>query len=53
MHILETLSPFWIIGIVVNVTLTGLAAWWVIRNMRARKPLPDESRAEAGPRGQG
>lgn len=51
--ILATLSPFWIIGIVVNLTLTGLAAWWVIRNMRARKPSEHESGAdpERGERG--
>jgi hypothetical protein len=36
--ILETLGPFWIVGIVLNVALTGLAIWWVISNMRARKP---------------
>lgn len=34
------MSGFWIAGIVVNVTLTALAIYWVIRNMkpRARKP---------------
>lgn len=35
--IFETLGPFWIVGIVLNVTLTGLAIWWVISNMRTRK----------------
>lgn len=33
---IETLGPFWIIGIVVNLLLTGLALWWVIRAMRPR-----------------
>jgi len=51
--IVETLSPFWIIGIVVNLTLTGLAAWWVIRNMRARKPSQGESAEDAEPGGHG
>lgn len=37
MDIFETLGPFWIVGIVLNVTLTGLAIWWVISNMRRRK----------------
>ncbi|HRP97093.1 MAG TPA: hypothetical protein PL143_12630 [Rhodocyclaceae bacterium] len=37
MDILETLGPFWIIGIVLNVTLTGLAIAWVISSMRSGK----------------
>ncbi len=37
-EIFEMLGPFWTIGIVVNVTLTALAGWWVIRMMRPRKP---------------
>jgi hypothetical protein len=35
------------------LTLTGLAAWWVIRNMRARKPSPEESADDAEPGGHG
>jgi hypothetical protein len=31
-------SLFWIIGIVLNVVLTGLAIWWVLKQMRR----PDE-----------
>lgn len=27
---------FLIIGIVLNVGLTGLAIWWVVRNMQAK-----------------
>lgn len=34
------LSSFWIIGIVVNVTLTGLAIWYVVRQMRLPVPAP-------------
>lgn len=49
MGIFATLGPFWIIGILVNLTLTGLAAWWVIRNMRARRPSEGESGADAEP----
>lgn len=30
------MSTFLIIGIVLNVSLTGLAVWWVLRNMRAK-----------------
>lgn len=37
MDIFEALGPFWTIGIVLNVGLTGLAIWWVIRSMRANK----------------
>lgn len=30
------MSAFWIFGIVLNVTLTGLAIWWVVKQMRRR-----------------
>ena len=30
------MSTFWIIGIVVNVTLTGLAIYWVVQQMKPR-----------------
>ncbi len=29
------MTGFWIAGIALNVVLAGLAAWWVLRNMRA------------------
>jgi hypothetical protein len=29
------MNAFWIIGIVANVVLAGLAAWWVLSNMRS------------------
>lgn len=47
---IETLGPFWIIGIIVNLLLTGLALWWVIRAMRPREK-PDEHRTthDTGP----
>ena len=32
----SAMSTFWIIGIIVNVTLTGLGIYWVIRNMAPR-----------------
>ncbi len=48
---MQALGPFWIIGIVVNLTLTGLAAWWVIRMMRPRKPPQEEGSAAAKPGG--
>lgn len=36
MQLIETLGPFWIVGIALNLVLTGLALWWVIRAMRPR-----------------
>lgn len=33
---IETLGPFWIAGIIINLMLTGFALWWVIRAMRPR-----------------
>ena len=29
------MTGFWIAGIALNVVLAGLAAWWVLRSMRA------------------
>lgn len=28
------MTGFWIAGIVLNIALAGLAAWWVLRSMR-------------------
>jgi len=28
------MSAFWIFGIIFNVTLTALAIWWVVKQMR-------------------
>ncbi|MEO5348044.1 MAG: hypothetical protein H7836_00110 [Magnetococcus sp. YQC-3] len=25
---------FWIVGVVINVGLTGLAIWWILKQMR-------------------
>lgn len=36
MQLIETLGPFWVAGIALNLVLTGLALWWVIRAMRPR-----------------
>jgi len=30
------MSAFWIFGIILNVTLTALAIWWVVKQMRRR-----------------
>lgn len=30
------MSGFWIVGIVLNVSLTGMALWWVFREMKPR-----------------
>jgi heme/copper-type cytochrome/quinol oxidase subunit 4 len=30
------MNAFWIFGIVLNVTLTALAIWWVVKQMRRR-----------------
>jgi hypothetical protein len=32
------LGPFWTVGILLNLTVTTLAVWWVVRSMRARRP---------------
>jgi hypothetical protein len=34
------MSLFWIVGIVLNVGLTGLAIWWVVKQMRRPKDPP-------------
>jgi hypothetical protein len=36
-------SWFWIVGIALNVGLTGLAIWWVVKQMRRPDdpPPPD------------
>lgn len=36
------MSGFLIVGIVVNVLLTGLAIYWVVRNMKSGAPRRDE-----------
>ena len=41
------MSLFWIIGIILNVLLTGLAIWWVLKQMR--RP-GDPPRDDGGPR---
>jgi hypothetical protein len=30
-----SMNAFWIIGIVANIVLAGLAAWWVLSSMRS------------------
>ncbi len=37
---MDRMSLFWIVGIVFNVVLTGLAIWWVVRQMRRPKEPP-------------
>ncbi|GAB0056639.1 hypothetical protein SIID45300_00947 [Candidatus Magnetaquicoccaceae bacterium FCR-1] len=32
------MSAFWIVGIIFNVTLTGLAIWWVWSNRAKDDP---------------
>ena len=34
------MSLFWIVGIVLNVGLTILAIWWVVRQMRRPEDPP-------------
>jgi len=36
------MSLFWIIGIVLNVVLSGLAIWWVVRQMKAPRRDGDD-----------
>lgn len=31
------MSAFWAIGIVVNVSLTSLAIWWVLKQMKPKE----------------
>lgn len=37
MSALQNLDAFWIVGILFNVSLTGLLIWWVIRQIEPRK----------------
>jgi hypothetical protein len=30
------MTPFWIVGIVLNLVLVGLGVWWVLANMAPR-----------------
>jgi hypothetical protein len=32
---------FWIVGIIVNVGLAGLAIWWVLKQMKRPPEAPD------------
>ncbi|MBW7859480.1 MAG: hypothetical protein KJZ96_01705 [Rhodocyclaceae bacterium] len=48
MNLIETLGPFWIIGIAVNLVFTGLALWWIFRQMYPRKPARSESKPGTG-----
>jgi heme/copper-type cytochrome/quinol oxidase subunit 4 len=41
---MDRMSLFWIVGIVLNVVLTGLAIWWVVRQMRRREDPPRDDR---------
>lgn len=44
------MSLFWIVGTVVNVSLTLLAIWWIARNMRTREnPTLQEQETHAPP----
>jgi len=47
-NLIETLGPFWIIGIAVNLVFTGLALWWIFRQMYPRKPARSESKPGTG-----
>lgn len=38
------MSGFLIVGIVVNVLLTGLAIYWVVRNMKSGSPHRDKEK---------
>lgn len=40
------MSGFLIVGIVVNVLLTGLAIYWVVRSMKSETPRHDEKRGD-------
>jgi len=35
-------SLFWIVGIVLNVAISGLAIWWVVRQMKSPKGDGDD-----------
>jgi hypothetical protein len=53
MSALETLGPFWIIGIVLNVSLTGLAIWWVLKQIRQHPAKVSEVHGGENPPGEG
>jgi len=36
------MSAFWIFGIILNVTLTALAIYWAVKQMRRRDDKSDE-----------
>jgi hypothetical protein len=38
----EAMSAFWIFGIILNVTLTALAIYWVVKQMRRRDDESDK-----------
>ena len=44
---MDRMSLFWIVGIILNVGLTGLAIWWVVKQMRRPQNPP---RDEDGPK---
>ena len=37
------MSAFWIFGIILNVTLTALAIYWVVKQMRPRDKPPRDT----------
>ena len=39
---MTAMSAFWIFGIILNVTLTALAIWWVVKQMRRRDDKNDK-----------
>jgi len=39
---MTAMSAFWIFGIILNVTLTALAIWWVVKQMRRRDDKSDQ-----------
>ena len=39
---MNAMSAFWIFGIILNVTLTALAIWWVVKQMRRRDDKRDK-----------
>ncbi len=41
------MSTFWIVGIVLNVTLTGLILYWLIK--QAKPKTPDSEAAKPSP----
>lgn len=44
MEFFTRLGPFWTLGIIANLALTGLAIWWIVRSMRGRDSVPGSSR---------